>query len=358
MRIGVDARELRGRSTGVGRYLGGLLRQWTADEARCPHEFLLYSPEPFALTLDERRFRTRVVPGSGGTWWEQVQLAAAAGGDRLDVFFAPGYSAPLRLRPPTVVAIHDVSFFAHPEWFRPREGMRRRWLAQRTGAAAHAVITISHFSRREIVDHLGIDSSRVRVIPPGIARHSSRAAGDRSAARVLYVGSLFTRRHVPDLIRAFAPIVRRHPSASLDIVGENRTYPPENLLQIAAHEGVENHVRWRPYMTDEDLGALYGSARAFAFLSEYEGLGLTPLEALAAGVPPVLLDTAVARESCRDAALYVRPGDLVATNRAIELLLFDEPTRTRLLEAAPAALGKYDWARAAADTLAVLEESA
>ena len=59
----------------------------------------------------------------------------------------------------------------------------------------------------------------------------------------------------------------------------------------------------------------YGSARAFAFLSEYEGLGLTPLEAMAAGVPAVLLDTAVARESCRDAALYVPAGDVPAVTR-------------------------------------------
>ena len=76
---------------------------------------------------------TRVVPGSGGTWWEQVQLPRAAAADHLDVFFAPQYSAPLALKTPTVVAIHDVSFAAHPEWFRTREGARLRWLVAAIG---------------------------------------------------------------------------------------------------------------------------------------------------------------------------------------------------------------------------------
>jgi hypothetical protein len=121
MRIGIDARELGGRATGVGRYLGGLLREWSADERSRAHEMVLYSAEPIALPLYARRFATRTIPGPGGTWWEQVQLPRAAASAHLDVWFAPAYTAPLRLAIPTVVAIHDLSFVAHPEWFRLRE---------------------------------------------------------------------------------------------------------------------------------------------------------------------------------------------------------------------------------------------
>ena len=119
--------------------------------------------------------------------------------------------------------------------------------------------------------------------------------------------------------------------------------------------------RWRcaypicSLSTDDSLSDLYGRARGFAFLSEYEGLGLTPLEALSAGAPPVLYDTAIARESCGDAALYVRPGDLGAVSRAIEQVLFDDSSRDALLAAAPGALARYDWGRAARETLALLD---
>ncbi|MBI3401920.1 MAG: glycosyltransferase family 4 protein [Acidobacteria bacterium] len=378
MRIGIDARELAGHATGAGRYLAGLLGEWARD-ARAPrHEFVLYAAEPPAATLDARRFASRVVPGTPGTWWEQVRLPAVAARDHLDVWFSPAYSIPLRLHVPRVVAIHDVSFVAHPEWFGAREGIRRRWLCRAAVERAAAIVTISEFSRQEIRQRLGVPAGKIHVIPPGVEVPSHQAPATRpqldgnstelrpgspnrqrreggSHPRVLFVGSIFNRRHVPDLIRAFAPIARAHPGASLAIVGDNRSTPLEDLRGAIAAEGVQAQVFWHEYVSDDRLRELYAGARAFAFLSEYEGLGLTPLEALAAGVPAVLLDTPVARESCQDAALYVPPNDLAATTRALETALFDNPARARLLAAAPVALAKYDWPRAARETLAVLE---
>jgi glycosyltransferase involved in cell wall biosynthesis len=117
-------------------------------------------------------------------------------------------------------------------------------------------------------------------------------------------------------------------------------------------------VRWHRYVTDDQLLGLYGRARAFAFLSEYEGFGMTPLEALGAGVPPVLYDTAVARETCEAAALYVPVGDAAALVQALEHALFDETARAAILAAAPAALAKFDWPRAARETLDVIESAA
>jgi glycosyltransferase involved in cell wall biosynthesis len=361
MRVGIDARELSGRVTGVGRYLGSLLAEWGRDGSARRHEFVLYSPADLPGPLDARRFATRILGGSGGTYWEQLTLPAAVARDHLDVFFAPAYSAPLRLNMPTVLAIHDVSFAAHPEWFGLREGARRRFVTARAAARARAIVTISEFSRLEIIERLGAAADKVRVIVPGIPEQpalSSQPSALGAQPSVLYVGSIFTRRHVPDLIRAFAPIGRAHADASLDIVGDDRSYPRQNLAALIDAAGLRPQVRWHEYVSDDRLAALYARARAFAFLSEYEGLGFTPLEALARGVPPVVLDTAVARESCGDAAVYVRCGDQAATTRALETLLFDENARRRVLEAAPKVLARYDWGRAARQTLALLAEAA
>jgi glycosyltransferase involved in cell wall biosynthesis len=356
MRIGIDARELCGHATGAGRYLGGLLHEWSADAATRRNEFILYAPESLSAALDSRRFATRFLAGRAGTWWEQVRLPGAAVDDHLDVFFAPAYTAPIRLRVPTVVAIHDLSFVAHPEWFGMREGARRRFLTRQSAKRARAIVTISEFSRRELVDSLGLPGDRVHVIPPGVNTPVCGPGGAREE-RVLFVGSIFNRRHVPDLVRAFGVVARRRPQASLDLVGDNRTYPHEDIQRTIRSEGLGSRVCWHRYISDDQLRDLYARARAFAFLSEYEGLGMTPLEALAAGVPPVLLDTPVAHESCGDAALYVRPGDLPGTAGALEDILANGATRSRLLSAAPAALAKYSWPRAARETLALLESS-
>ena len=352
MRIGIDARELCGRATGVGRYLSGLLGEWAKDAHG--HEFVLYATDELSQTLDGRAFARRRVAGLGGTTWEQIALPKAIAADRLDVWFAPAYTAPLRLDIPVVLAVHDLSFFARPDWFTLREGLRRRWITARSVSAAAHVITISNFSKRELMERLNVSADRIDVIPPGISISRQPSAIGHSP-RVLFVGSLFTRRHVPDLIRAFAPIARRRADAVLDIAGDNRTYPRVYPRVTIAHEGIVSQVNWHAYVSDSQLRGLYDSARAFAFLSEYEGLGLTPLEALAAGLPPVLLDTAIARESCEDAALYVPVGDLKATTDALERALFDDAERQRLLSAAPAVLAKYQWPDAAERTLRVLE---
>ena len=224
MRIGIDARELCGHATGVGRYLGGLLTAWATDEGTRRHDFVLYTPEALTVRLDARRFPTRLVSGASGTWWEQVRLPRATKADHLDVFFAAAYTAPLSIRIPTVVTIHDVSFVAHPEWFRMREGIRRRWVTRATAVSATTIVTVSEFSKREIVEHLSVPDQKVRVIPQGIDA-PGRAAGSASAPRILYVGSIFNRRRVPDLIRTVAALAAEHPDVSLDVVGDNRTFP-------------------------------------------------------------------------------------------------------------------------------------
>ena len=146
MKIAVDARELCGKPTGVGRYLGELLTEWSASAEARRHEWTLYAPvmpsvpEAFAG-------RVRLLPGSGGTMWEQWTLSRALAADRPDVLFAPGYSAPLTAPCPTAVAIHDVSFAAHPEWFAPREGLRRRLITAWSARRARLILTISEFHK-------------------------------------------------------------------------------------------------------------------------------------------------------------------------------------------------------------------
>lgn len=361
MRIGIDARELCGKPTGVGRHLAGLLHAWSVDAAASRHTFVIYAHEIVSTPL--RLVEMRVISGSPGTAWEQIALPKAAKHDRLDVFFAPGYTAPLLLNTPAVVLVHDISFVAHPEWFRWKEGVRRRLLTRWSCEHAKVVLTVSESARREIVSHFGLPESRVRCVYPGVASLGGSDGSkeqDPSYVRqrdpiVAFVGSIFNRRHIPDLIHAFKPIAKTHPSARLEIVGDNRTYPYEDLPAIVEREQLGAQVSIRPYVSDAALSELYGRARVCALLSEYEGFGHPPLEALASGVPPVLLDTGVAREVCGDAALYVKNGDLAGITSALNSLLFDEQVRQRVLQAAPDVLARYSWTRAAAETLAVLE---
>jgi glycosyltransferase involved in cell wall biosynthesis len=361
LRIGIDARELLGEVTGAGRYLGELLRRWVVRPDASSRQLILYSPRPLEMDLPLGLTVARVVPGTAGTWWEQTALRRAVRGDGPDIFFAPAYSAPLGLGIPLAVTIHDVSFMAHPEWFRPRERWRRRFLARRMAASASVILTDSEFSRSEIASRLRVDASRLIVVPPGVARTAEDSQEKHSTSRqplVLYVGTLFNRRNLPELIAAFAKATDAMPEARLVIVGGDRTWPQQDLNQTAIAYGVRSKTELSSYLPSDALRDLYSRASVFVFLSEYEGFGLTPLEALTAGVPIVVLDTPIAREVYGDAAEYVGIGDIAAMAGAIRRFLESPEAARQQLSRASAVLARYSWDRAADATLHHIERIA
>jgi glycosyltransferase involved in cell wall biosynthesis len=382
MRIAIDARELAGQRTGVGRYLSEILREWESTAGAAAHEFILCAPAEMTYSGPLRA--TIALEHGAGTLWEQRALPKLATRAQADVLFCPGYSGPIFDSTPLVVAIHDVSFAAHPEWFRWREGLRRRLVTRASAQRASRVLTLTEFSKREIIEHLGIPPDRVEVIHPGVRigslhrlRQGHGESAEASAAEeglpntagvpsgisvaqpfraakslVLYVGSIFNRRHVPETISAVERLARRHADVGLAIVGDNRTFPHVNVHHLA---------RWlevHSYVSDEHLTSLYSRARAFAFLSEYEGFGLTPLEALAAGIPVVLLDTPVAREVFGDAAIYVAQPDPRQIEVALETALYDEAVRSTVLAAARDVVARYTWAACARRVLHALVNAA
>jgi len=336
MKIAIDARELHGKPTGVGRLLRKLLDEWTRVPAAQAHEFIQLAPAAGGPR--------------GGTLWEQLVLPRLVRHARADVLFAPAYSGPIFSAVPMVVAIHDVSFAAHPEWFPWREGLRRRATTRLAARVAARVVTISEFSKREIVAHLGVEASKIVVAYPGVTAfipsldtRSTSPKGSSYGCTVLFVGSIFNRRHVPALIEGFALVARSRPEMRLEIVGDNRTNPRMNPDAMAQTTGIGDRIRLRSYVSDQDLRQIYAEASAFVFLSEYEGFGLTPLEALASGVPVVLLDTPVAREVCGDAAIYVPRPDPALIAGALHAVLFDAEERERILSAGRLAVSRYSW---------------
>jgi glycosyltransferase involved in cell wall biosynthesis len=216
---------------------------------------------------------------------------------------------------------------------------------------AARVLTQSDFTKREAVRHLGLDHSRVDVVYLGTTTLRTNAARE---PLVLYVGSLFNRRHIPELVAGFAQLAARHPTARLEIVGDNRTMPAIDIDQLIAESGAGGRIRARQYVSDAELSSLYARASAFVFLSEYEGFGLTPLEAMAAGIPVVVLDTEVAHEIYGPAATYVAHADPGLIAAALERVLGDQPERQRLIEAGQVQVARYSWDECARRTLQVL----
>ncbi len=366
MHVGIDARELLGRRTGVGRYLADLCREWTRLPGDGTVRFTLYGPaegdHPVVLgppfdTGPIGPFEYVSVPGRGDSWWEQHHLASALNAAPPDVFFAPAYSAPLRTDVPVVLTIHDVSFCVHPEWFSWREGPRRRWVTRQSARRARRIIAVSEFTRREVLDECGLPPSRIETVWSGVHRWRLPASEARQPL-VLFVGSIFNRRHIPELIQAFAQVLTVIPAARLVLVGDNRSHPPQDPMRLARDARIADRVTVRAYVDEPELASLYSQAMVFVFLSEYEGFGLPPFEAMAANIPCVVGDTPVARELYQNAAQRVQVDDVDGIAAAITSLMEDKEVRRRLLAESALRLPLFTWDRASTDTLAILEQVA
>ena len=362
MRIGVDGRELFGQPTGTGRYLDNLCREWSTLSTAKECEIIVYTPTPPQLDFFYDRGATvtqQLLPGTGSAWWEQTTLAKQVNSDRLDIFFGPNYSLPLRIKVPSVVTLHDISFFSHPEWFGLREGFRRRWLARQSIENAEAVITVSDFSKQELIDHLNVDPTSIKVVYNGISTPKLSTTGMHATTSqtILYVGAIFNRRNLPTLISAFAHIARRLPHVQLIIVGPNRTQPHQNLTQLSQTHGIADRIQFRSYVEEAELAQLYHDASVFAFLSEYEGFGMTPLEAMSQDIPALVGDTPVAREIYKNSVLYAQPSDVDSVTTGLLKLLTDASLRRTLLSNAKPVLTNLTWERTAQETLDVLTKA-
>jgi glycosyltransferase involved in cell wall biosynthesis len=234
---------------------------------------------------------------------------------------------------------------------------------------AERVLTFSDFSRREIVSRFGVPQERVEVIYHGLTTLPGitlLGGGTSAEARhavpdapvVLYAGSLFNRRHIPELIEGFSLLAARHPRARLELVGENRSLPFVDVNALITASPARERIQARSYVEDAVLAGLYREASAFVFCSDYEGFGMTPLEALAAGVPIIVLDTDVTREIYGPAAHYVARPEPALIAEALEQVLFDARERGRILGAAADVLARYSWEECGRRTLQVLLASA
>ena len=281
-----------------------------------------------------------------GHAWEQA-LALR----RCQLLYCPANLAPLGSRR-HVVVIHDVAALSHPEWYRPIYVRYQRLLLPLIARRARRVITVSEFSKREVVRTLGVPVDRVEVVPNGVEPRFQRGA-DSSPARaahrldrpyVLAVGTLIARKNLPAL--AVAEPLLEERGIELVTAGSGRGYmradartPPGRPLG---------------YVRDEHLPGLYAGALALAMPSLYEGFGLPCLEAMACGTPVVAADRGALPDTCGDAALVVDPDDRESLAEALLLAALDPRVRERLSEAGAERAGQFTWERSAALTDAAI----
>lgn len=359
MRIGIDARELGPRPTGTGRYLAALLSRWSADREL---QLTLFTNAPAADLAPWHARGASVVslPARRGTWFEQVRLPRALRTAGLDVFFSPAFSCPVFAKLPRVTAVHDLSFFAVPDDFTWREGLRRRTLVGASIRASTLVLTLSQFMKEEIARRFPEAAAKTRVIAPAAEAVAKQREPPPQAGPpvLLSVGSLFNRRRMPELLAACALLRRQGRDFRLHVVGDNRTHPRWDGEAQARALGIEDAVRFDGFIDDGGRESLLATATAAIYLSRYEGFGLPALEALAAGLPLVISQDRPLTDLFGSAALVADASQPQRLAETLARVLDDAELRASLARRGPELARSFSWDTCAAQTLAALRDAA
>lgn len=301
-----------------------------------------------------------------GILWEQTVLPLRARGRPI---WSPSNTAPLVTRGPLVVTLHDLAMLEGPD-ADAAPGWTRfyRWFIPRMLKRVDAVLTVSEYSRRAIIERFGVPPDRILATPLGVDHDRFRPAEPEALDRfltahaltpgyVLSVGSGSARKNLRGLIDAWTTIAPRlDASIELVIAGDAAAYG-------RAFDGSEipplpPRARLVGRVDDADLPLLMAGAGVFAFPSFAEGFGLPPLEAMACGTPTVVSDVTSLPEVVGEAALLVDPHDTSALGDALVRLLTDHQLHARLRAVGIERARRFDWDETAGLTHAFLKRFA
>jgi len=308
------------------------LLQTRAGTARYVEHLLEHLPDLVRLSFGRAG---RVWAAARDAWWYPVALPRAARG--LDVLHCPTFRGPLRCPVPLVITVHDLAVLRHPGTFNQWSRQYSRLAVPRVAQAARLIVAVSEFTKRELVELLGVPPAKIRVIPNGVADVFSPDGPAASGEYLLAVGTLEPRKNL-----AAAEEAARRLGLELRVAGER------GWGDVGANG-------WLGRVSDERLAELLRGARALVYPSLYEGFGLPVAEAMACGTPVVTGKGGATEEVAGGAAVLVDPRDVASIAAGIEEALGRrEELARRGLERARA----FSWKAAAEATAAVYREAA
>ena len=361
--------------TGIGRYAFELARGLAAQPEVADIRFQyrlgwcedpdLLLAEASGVSANERS------PYHDALWYRALRgayraLGPAIKGARLAgysdyIFHSPNYALPW-FPGRCVSTIHDMSCFRHPEYHPQERVDHMRRIFPHILESAEIFITDSEFSKSELVTLCDVDPDRVVTTYLGkdplfqprtedACRLAMAQLGLNYGAYTLTVGTIEPRKNLDALLDAYMgmpmSLRRLHPL----VIAGGHGWQSEALHRRIALYAAEGWVKYLSYVPEDLLPMLYSGARAFAYISHYEGFGLPVLEAMASGVPVVSSDAASLPEVGGDAVDYVNPADIAAVRMRLLRMLEDGEHRQDLILRGCQQASRFSWDRTVAQTL-------
>lgn len=368
MKIAIDARSLESSKTGVSRYLANLLGYWKKNKQ---YQFILYFKDelPNNNFLKSDNFRLKILKNPSGFssnfFFQHFLLPYHFKKDKADFFFSPFYLKPIYCPVKSAVVLHDISYEAHPEWFNCKSQLILKTLSKFSAKTADKIFTVSNYSKDEIikfyniipdkitVTHLAPDDSFTKIDDEKKIK-IIREKYNLKNKFILCIGSIFNRRHIPEIIEAFERIAIKYADYQLLIIGKNRTHPFVDInskIKIVNKILDRNAIVHLDFIEEDELLAFYGSCEINIYLSDYEGFGLPVIEAQFFGKPVITSYSSSLIEVGNNSVEFVEKNNTEEIYKSLEKVISDSDYKKDLIKRGNENIKRFSWEKCAKETL-------
>jgi len=371
MTIGIDCRLWN--ETGIGRYIRNLVLELNKlDSSNIYVLFILATNEARIKHYDLRKnFKIVIADIRWHSIEEQLLLPEILKKENLDLMHFPYFSVPILYNKPFVVTIHDLIIDHYPTGeattlpplVYQAKRLGYRYIIQTAAKKARKVITVSHATEEEIIDHLHIPKEKIVVTYEGIDSKMTNSQFPITKYQIpdtryfLHVGNVYPHKNSNRLIDAFALLLKTHPDIQLIFVGKD-DYFFQKLKKKVNTLGLEKSIIFTGLISDEELAAYYHHADAVIIPSLMEGFGLPAVEAIAQNCLVLASAIPSLKEICEDGALYFDPmkeSDIAkCMEKALQLPI---AKKKEIIANGKKKIADYSWEKMAKETISIYESS-
>jgi glycosyltransferase involved in cell wall biosynthesis len=368
MKIGIDFHSAEQAGSGNCTYIRNLVE--SLIDLNTDNEYFLYitdSAYPYYRKFDNRRnIYIRPLAGKDAPR-RLLSLGLKTYHDRIDILHVQ-YVAPPFFRGKLVVTIHDISFLHYPKYFAFGKRVYLKYLVPYTLRKSHQIITVSEFSRQDIIRTYHVPADKIQLTPeaahprfiPDTILQEQKALLRKLGIQdkyLLFVGRLDVRKNISALISAFSMIKRTKAIPHQLVIAGRQDFLRGPLQKQILAEDILPHVVFTDFVPEELLPTLYAHAEVFVYPSFYEGFGLPVLEAMASGCPVIASNTSSLPEITGDAGLLVNPHQPEKLAQAIWMVISDGILRESLRRKGLERSRKFNWRETAERTISVYKKA-
>lgn len=361
MVIAVNTRFLVNDLEGYGYFIHGLFK--TLVKKHPEHQFYFLFDRPFNedYIFSPNIYPLIVSPPARHPvlwkYWYDVKVPLALKRIKADMFVSPDGYCSLTTKIPQCLVIHDLGFLHHPEAYKKSHVSFYKRSTPKFLKKARRIVTVSQFSKNDIVKHYKIAPAKIDVVYNGIKDGFKPISFDEAEAvkekytegkeYFIYVGAVQPRKNLVNLLKAFSIFKKRLQSNMKMVIAGRLAWKNEEFLQLLKTYKYRSDIVMTGYLPEEELSVVLAASYALVYPSLFEGFGMPVVEAMKCNVPVLTSGKTSMEEAAGNAALYFDPNDHQDIADKMMLIYKDENLRKQLIDKGKLNAEKYSWEKSA-----------